>query len=150
VSQFHETNYQVLTSRIKPSVQLEAGHALGGRGFTLIELLVVMAIIATLLTIALPRYFHSVEKAKEAVLRQNLSLMRDAIDKHYGDSGKYPDSLETLVSKRYLRNLPEDPITESTSTWVTLPPDDPEKGAVYDVHSGAPGNSFSGTPYREW
>lgn len=120
------------------------------RGFTLIELLVVMAIIALLLSIATPRYFNSVDKTKEAVLRQDLSTLRDAIDKYYGDTGKYPDSLDDLVSKKYLRKLPVDPVTDSASTWVTVPPPDADQGGVYDLHSGAPGNGRDGTPYSGW
>lgn len=120
------------------------------RAFTLIELLVVMAIIATLLTIAVPRYFHSIDKSKEAVLREDLNTMRDAIDKYYGDNGKYPEALDDLVTKRYLRKIPVDPITESNATWVIIPPEDPEKGAVYDVKSGAPGESRDGGKYAEW
>jgi general secretion pathway protein G len=119
-------------------------------GFTLIELLVVMAIIALLLSIATPRYFSSVAKSREAVLRQDLSTMRDAIDKYYGDTGKYPDTLDDLVSKKYLRQLPVDPITDSTSTWVAVPPTDIDKGGVYDLHSGAPGNGRDATPYASW
>src|SRR6476620_1199846 len=87
-------------------------------GFTLVELLVVMAIIATLLTLAVPRFFGSVDKSKEAVLKQDLATLRDSVDKYYGDIGRYPDSLDDLVSKRYLRNVPVDPITESNTTWV--------------------------------
>ena len=121
-----------------------------GRGFTLIELLVVMAIIAILLTIAVPRYFHSVERSKEAVLRQNLAQMRDAIDKHYGDTGKYPESIEALVAGKYLRAMPVDPIGDSSATWIVVPPEDPDKGGVHDVHSGAPGNGLDGTPYGSW
>ncbi len=120
------------------------------RGFTLIELLVVMAIIGTLLTIAVPRYFHSVEKSKEAVLHQNLSLTRQALDKFFGDNGKYPDSLEDLVSKKYLRSLPYDPITESTTTWSIIGSDTPEKGAVFDIKSGALGQGLDGTEYKDW
>lgn len=119
-------------------------------GFTLIELLVVMAIIATLLTIAVPRYFASVERSKEAVLRTDLNVMREAIDKFYGDKGKYPATLNELVSKRYLRALPRDPITDSTETWVVVPPEDPERGGVSDVKSGAPGRSIEGSAYSEW
>lgn len=119
-------------------------------GFTLIELLVVMTIIALLLTLAVPRYFHSVDKSKEAVLRDDLSIFRDALDKYYGDNGKYPDSLDDLVTKKYLRAIPRDPITDSTTTWVTVPPDDPDKGVVYDVKSGAPEKSMDGTMYAEW
>lgn len=121
-----------------------------GRGFTLIELLVVMAIIALLVTLAAPRYFASVERSKEAVLRSDLSTMRDAIDKYYGDRGKYPETLDDLVTRRYLRSLPRDPVTDSTATWVIVPPDDPAKGGVYDVKSGAPGKGLDGKPYEEW
>ena len=85
-------------------------------GFTLIELLVVMTIIALLLTLAVPRYFHSVDKSKEAVLRDNLSILRSTLDKYYGDNDKYPDSLDDLISNKYLRAIPRDPITESTTT----------------------------------
>lgn len=119
-------------------------------GFTLIELLVVMAIIALLVSLAVPRYFTSVERSKEAVLRSDLNTMRDAIDKYYGDRGKYPDTLDELVTRRYLRSLPLDPITDSTATWVVVPPDDPLKGGVYDVKSGAPGKGLDGKPYEEW
>ena len=120
------------------------------QGFTLIELLVVMAIIATLLTIALPRYFQSVQKSKEAVLKENLYQMRDALQKFYADRGKYPESLEQLAEKRYLREVPIDPITESRSTWIVVAPEDNESGGVFDVRSGAEGTASGGEPYREW
>jgi general secretion pathway protein G len=121
-----------------------------GRGFTLIELLVVMAIIALLLTLAAPRYFQSVQRSREAVLKEDLHLMRDAIDKHYADTGKYPATLDELVTKKYLRRVPVDPITESATTWVIMaPPDKPDANVVYDVRSGAPGASLTGTPYGE-
>jgi general secretion pathway protein G len=118
--------------------------------FTLIELLVVMTIIALLLTLAVPRYFHSVDKSKETILRDNLSILRESLDKYYGDLGKYPDSLEDLVSKKYLRGIPRDPITDSNSSWITVAPTDPNKGRVYDIHSGAPGKGLDGTNYVEW
>ena len=119
-------------------------------GFTLIELLVVMAIIALLLTLAVPRYFGSLERSKEAVLREDLYQLRDAIGKYYGDKGKYPESLDALVSEKYIRSLPPDPITESKTTWVIVPPEDPQKGGVYDVKSGAQGKATDGTAYAEW
>lgn len=119
-------------------------------GFTLIELLVVMAIIATLLSLTMPRYFHSVDKSKEAALRADLNGMRDAIDKYYGDNAKYPDALDDLVVKKYLRNIPPDPLTESNQTWVSVPPEDSEKGSVYDVRSGAKRVAGDGTLYSEW
>ena len=119
-------------------------------GFTLIELLVVMSIIALLLALAVPRYFHSVTRAKEAVLKENLALVRDALDKHYADTGAYPTSIEMLVAKRYLRKLPEDPLTESTSSWILTAPERPEQGGILDVQSGAPGTSLAGQEYRTW
>src|SRR5471032_1444314 len=102
-------------------------------GFTLIELLVALAIIALLLSIVTPRYFNTVDRAEEAVLKENLVLLRDSIDKYYADTGKYPDVLGDLVTKRYLRSVPSDPITQSAETWVVVPPADPQKGAVFDI-----------------
>jgi general secretion pathway protein G len=119
-------------------------------GFTLIELLVVMSIIALLASLAVPRYFGSVDKSKNVMLKENLALMRDALDKYYGDNDKYPDTLDDLVSRKYLRNIPRDPLTESTTTWIVVAPQDQNKGGVYDVHSGAEGNAPDGTPYKEW
>ena len=116
----------------------------------MIELLVVMAIIALLLSLAIPRYFGSLERSKEAVLREDLFQLRDAIGKYYGDKGKYPESLEALASEKYLRKVPVDPITESTATWVIVPPEDPQKGGVYDVKSGAQGKASDGSVYAEW
>lgn len=119
-------------------------------GFTLIELLVVLAVIATLLTLALPRYFSSLERSREATLRQNLAVLRDTLDKYYGDRGTYPAALDDLVSNRYLRSIPVDPITDSNATWVTVPPQRPELGGVYDVRSGAQGTARDGTDYQSW
>ena len=119
-------------------------------GFTLIELLVVMTIIAMLLTLAVPRYFGSVQRSKEAVLKQDLAQIRESLDKYYGDVGKYPETLDDLVARKYLRSIPRDPVTESKSTWESIPPEDPDKGAVYDVHSGAEGSGVDGLPYKEW
>lgn len=119
-------------------------------GFTLIELLVVMAVIATLLTLAVPRYFASMEKSREAVLHANLTLMRQTLDKYYGDTGRYPDALDELVAARYLRNVPRDPITDSAATWVVVPPPQPEMGGVYDVRSGAEGVARDGSAYADW
>ena len=119
-------------------------------GFTLIELLVVMAIIAVLLTLAVPRYFGSLDKSKEAVLREDLYQLRDAIGKYYGDKGRYPESLEALAVEKYLRKVPVDPLTESAATWVVVAPDDPQKGGVYDVRSGAQGKASDGSVFAEW
>ena len=109
-----------------------------------------MSIVAVLLTIAVPRYFSGVDHAREVALRHNLNAMRDAIDKHHADTGVYPDSLEALVEKRYLKALPLDPITESAQTWQIVPPLPPHKGRVFDIHSGAPGASRDGGEYRNW
>lgn len=120
------------------------------RGFTLIELMVVMVIIALLLTIAAPRYFAHLDRAREVALRESLGVMREAIDKFQGDTGKYPADLDELVARRYLRGVPVDPLTDSASSWIVVPPPPPAPGGVYDVHSGAPGNGRDGTPFREW
>jgi general secretion pathway protein G len=109
------------------------------RGFTLIELMVVLTVIALLLSVVVPDYMGRMRRAEEAVLQQNLALMRDALDKHYADAGKYPASLEELVSKRYLRSIPKDPFTQSASSWVAVPPQDTRKGNVWDVKSAAKG-----------
>jgi general secretion pathway protein G len=121
-------------------------------GFTLIELLVVFAILALLVSLAAPRYFAHIEKAKEATLKQDLNIMRDAIDKFYGDKGRYPNTLEELVDAKYIRNLPVDPITESPTTWRAVPPpaDANAKGEVYDVKSGAEAKGTDGRPYADW
>ncbi|UCV21360.1 type II secretion system protein [Ferribacterium limneticum] len=121
------------------------------KGFTLIELLVVMSVIATLLTIAVPRYFQHLDRAREASLRESLAVMRDAVDKYRGDTGRYPETLEELVTKRYLRKVPPDPITESTETWVIVPPpDEPGQRKVWDIRSGAEGQGLSGSDYSTW
>lgn len=119
----------------------------GSAGFTLIEMIVAMAILALLLTIAVPRYFSSLDRSKDAVLRENLKITREVIDKFYSDTGRYPDSLAELVEKRYLRQLPLDPVTQSTQSWIIVPPEPPFRGQVYDLHSGARGSTSDGRPY---
>ena len=119
-------------------------------GFTLIELLVVLAILAVLLTLAVPRYFHSLEASRETVLRENLRAVRETIDKFRGDTGRYPESLQELVDRSYLRALPIDPIAESASGWSLLAPIDGSKGAVADIRSGAAGAGRDGRPFSEW
>jgi general secretion pathway protein G len=104
----------------------------GRRGFTLIEMLVVMTLIALLLTLAVPRYFYTLDRGRASVQQQNIATIRDAIDKFFGDQGKYPDSLDELVAKRYLRQVPVDPVAESAD-WVVVAPEDTSLGAVYDV-----------------
>lgn len=120
-------------------------------GFTLIELLVVLAIIATLLSIVVPRYFDHVERSKETALRQTLAVTRDALDKFHADRGRYPETLEDLVSKRYLRKLPEDPVLGRSGGWrILAPPANSDPGAVYDLKSGAPGTARDGSRFGDW
>jgi general secretion pathway protein G len=120
------------------------------RGFTLIELLVVLAVVGTLLTLALPRYFSSIDKSKEAVLKENLYQMREAISRYHADKGKYPETLQALAADKYLRKVPLDPVTESALTWIVVAPEDPQKDGVWDVRSGAPGKGLDGSEYAQW
>jgi len=119
-------------------------------GFTLIELLVVLAIISTLMLLVAPRSFAKVDESKEAVLRDNLRMTRDVLDKFYGDNGRYPETLDELVEKKYLRSLPVDPLTESATTWKLVPVPDGYNGIVYDLHSGAAGVARDGRNYADW
>ena len=109
--------------------------AVPGRGFTLIELVIVMATIALLLTLAVPRYFNTIDNGKASVQRQNMATIRDAIDKFHGDQGRFPDNLDELVREKYLRAVPVDPFTTAPD-WVIVAPEDPTLGGVYDVRSG--------------
>ena len=124
-------------------------------GFTLIELLVVIALITILASMGVVQYRNSIQSSKEAVLRTDLFRMRDAIDQYYADKGKYPASLDTLVSDGYMRKIPEDPITKSPDTWQTEPAE-PDPGnpsaepGIYNVKSGAPGTALDGSSYSEW
>ena len=127
-----------------------ANRAQRRNGFTLIELLVAMTIIALLLSIVVPRYFNSVSKAEETVLKEDLHLMREALDKFHADTGTYPKTLDDLVNKKYLRQIPVDPVTQSATTWILIPPTNSEKGAIYDIKSGAPGNGKDGSAYGDW
>lgn len=118
-------------------------------GFTLVELLVVLAIIALLLTIATPRYFHNLERAKETALKEDLSTIRESIDKFYGDQNTYPDSLEELVEKKYIRKVPIDPITKQFDSWLLIEAAPPLTG-VEDIKSGAQGAAEDGSLYENW
>lgn len=120
------------------------------KGFTLIELLVVLAIVAVLLTLVSPIYVRQIDASKETVLRDNLRTTREVIDKFYGDRGRYPDSLEELVEKNYLRALPVDPMTESGDTWQIIDVPSDYEGKVYDIKSSANGTGRDGTPYAQW
>ncbi len=117
-------------------------------GFTLIELMIVVSIIGILATLAVPSYHSSVVKAKEAALRQDLSTVRDVLDQHKADQGKYPPSLSALVSAGYLRAIPKDPFTGAMTTWQEIA--DPVEGGVVDIFSGAEFVGTNGTPYNSW
>jgi general secretion pathway protein G len=124
-------------------------------GFTLIELLVVISMITILAAMGMVQYRNSVRRAEETTLKHDLFHMRDAIDQYYADKGKYPASLDSLVSDGYMRKIPEDPITKSASTWQTIPaePDPSNPSAdtgIYDVKSGAQGTSLDGSAYTDW
>ena len=119
-------------------------------GFTLIELLIVMAIIGTLLSIAVPRYFHSLQHARETVLKQDLSILREAIDKYYADLNQYPEKLPDLVDKHYVRAVPVDPFTRLADTWTVVASDDPDHPGIRDILSGAPDIASNGTPVAAW
>lgn len=119
------------------------------RGYTLIELLVVLAALGLLLAIAAPRYNEHVDRARETTLRHNLLGIREAIDKFYADHARYPKDLQELVSARYLRQPPLDPVTDRADTWMLVPPTGQQEG-LQDVHSGALGLSKEGTPYASW
>jgi len=119
-------------------------------GFTLIELLIVMAIIGTLLSIAVPRYFRSLQHARETVLKQDLWILREAIDKYYADLNQYPEKLPDLVDKHYVRSMPVDPFTRLADTWTVVASDDPDHPGIRDIQSGAPDIASNGTPVATW
>jgi general secretion pathway protein G len=116
----------------------------------LIELLVVMSIIGVLLTLAVPRYFRTVQHSKETVLKRDLSTVRESIDRYYGDLGQYPDALAALVDRHYIRSVPVDPFTKSAESWLIVASEDPDHPGVRDLHSGSPDLSADGTPFVSW
>ena len=127
----------------------------GDHGFTMLELMVVMTLIVVLATMGMTQYKTSQVYAKEAVLKEDLFRLRDAIDQYYADKGMYPSTLDSLVSDGYLRKVPDDPFTKSNSTWQTVPaepdPNNPvAEPGVYDVKSGSDGTALDGTKYGEW
>ncbi len=120
------------------------------KAFTLIEMLVVMAIMATLLAIAAPRYFDSMARAKDAALHADLRVIREAIDKFHADTGAWPKQLDQLTVNRYLRDIPVDPVTGLATTWLLQPHPDGVTPGIYDVRSGAVGLGRDGTDYSSW
>ncbi len=127
----------------------------GASGFTLIELLVVTALIVVLASLALVGYQNSIARAREAVLKEDLFRLRDAIDQYYADKNKWPQSLQDLVTDGYVREVPEDPITNSVDSWQTVPAE-PDPGnpssepGIFDVKSGSDRTALDGSPYAEW
>ena len=127
----------------------------GTSGFTLIELLVVTVLVVVLASLALVGYQNSIARAREAVLKEDLFRLRDAIDQYYADKNKWPQSLQDLVSDGYVREVPKDPITDSTDSWQTVPAEpDPanpsSEPGIFDVKSGSDRTALDGTPYAEW
>jgi len=125
------------------------------RGFTMIELMVVMFLISVLAAMGMAQYRNSVTYSRESVLKEDLFRMRDAIDQYYADKGQYPSTLDALVSDGYVRKIPDDPFTRSSSTWQTIPaepdPNNPTAEAgVYDVKSGSDATALDGTKYADW
>jgi general secretion pathway protein G len=126
------------------------------RGFTLIELLVVLAIVALMMTIAAPRSIDQVERSREVALKATLREMRHALDQFEADTGRPPGSLDELVTRRYLREIPVDPLTDRRDSWIALNAEEradaagPPAEGVADVRSGAEGTGRDGTPYRQW
>jgi general secretion pathway protein G len=120
------------------------------KGFTLIELLVVLAIMATLMSIVAPRYFASLDRAKEAALKTDLRLLRESVDKFKADTGRYPDTLASLVENRYIQTVPLDPITERNDSWIVVQHPNGVTTGIYDVHSGAEGVGRDGKPFKQW
>jgi general secretion pathway protein G len=124
-------------------------------GFTLIELLVVISLISILAAMAVVQYRNSITRTQEAILKTNLFRMRDAIDQYYADKGRYPASLDALVSDQYMRRVPEDPFTKSADTWQTIPAE-PDPGnpsadpGIYDVKRGAQGQALDGSSFADW
>lgn len=119
-------------------------------GYTLVEMLIVMALLALLLSLATPKYFDSLERSKETALKADLKVMREAIDKHRGDTGRLPENLEQLVQARYLREIPIDPITDRSDSWVMVRSPETSAPGMFDVKSGAQGAARDGSPYSTW
>ncbi len=129
---------------------MPTGKMNNNKGFTIIEMMTVIAIIGILAAIAAPIFQRSVIRAKEASLRNSLFVLRDVLDQYYADHGDYPESLEVLTQKKYIRSISKDPFTKSEETWILIPPEEEGFSGIYDIHSGSNKISLYGTPYNEW
>ena len=127
---------------------------IGKKGYTLLELMIVVAIVGILVSLAIPNFQQSAMKAKETALKQNLFTMRAVLDQYYADRGEYPDNLEALVEANYLRSIPVDPLTKSSTTWTEIYEEQEEgydsSAGVYDIKSGSDDVARDGIPYKEW
>jgi general secretion pathway protein G len=130
------------------SIEIGREGGLNAKGFTLVELMIVVSIIGILATLAVPSYQSSLIKARETVLRQDLFTMRELLDHHRADHGKYPPSLDGLVTAGYLRAIPKDPFTNSSATWQEIT--EPTEGGIFDVYSGSDLVGTTGTVYNRW
>ncbi len=129
---------------------IKTGKMDNNKGFTIIEMMTVIAIIGILATIAAPSFQRSVIRAKEASLRNSLFVLRDVLDQYYADHGNYPESLEILSEKKYIRAVPIDPFTRSNDTWIIIAPEGEGLSGIYDIHSSSNKISLYGIPYNEW
>ena len=119
------------------------------QGFTLVELLLVLFLVALLASLVVPVATRSIDQARESTLKEDLQVLRKAIDSYYANTGRYPDNLSQLADKRYIRKVPVDPITERANSWIEVPVEG-TRGGIIDVHSGAEGKAADGSSYRDW
>ena len=140
---------------MKPSMQKPASRTSLANGFTMIEVMVVMALVVILASVGMTQYRNSVTRAEEAVLKENLFRMNDAIDQYYADKNKWPADLAELASEGYIREVPNDPMTKSKDTWTTVQaePDANNPASqvgIYQVKSGSDRIALDGSPYADW